>query len=151
MGKPRRSGDAVANSTSQKADGRFTLGEYVFPFSFSFPTHPNALNEEPIPNASPISPFPTLLVGSIRNTSSSTFPLDEYASLETRKRQLSVSSPSPTDAEAIPFSPISPRSQPHLSLSCPLPQSFTEKGVNSTVSYDLLVRIDHGRFRGSSK
>ena len=159
MGSPRHTSDADGNAGGQRADGRFASGKYDFPFSFPFPTYANAIKGGTASNTSSISPVPTIAVGSVRNNSPfSTFPLnDTPRNLETQKRTLWVSrptsagSPSPTDAEATPFSPISPTSQTHLSLSCPLPQSFLERGVNSTVFYDLLVRIDHGRFRGSSK
>ena len=160
MGKPRCSANADANATSQKADGRFGPGKYNFHFSFPFPTYANAIKEDPTPRAS-ISPFPTIAVGSFRNISSFSshvFPLNDTPSNpEAEKGSLWVSRPttsglpSHTGPEAIASSPASPAGQSHLSLACPLPQSFMEKGVNSNVSYDLLVRIDHGRFRGSSK
>jgi hypothetical protein len=47
-------------------------------------------------------------------------------------------------------SPIS-TTFPRARLASPLPQSFTEKGLNPSVAYEISVCIVHGRFRASSR
>jgi len=156
MGDPVHS-DAN-NILKTKFDGRFAPGRYTFPFSFCIPTHPHTITKSAA-TLGPISPFPPLAVGVIQDiTPSATLHLQEYG--EKKSSTSRFASPAVKAETELSASQIknSDRSQPsailhrgHRSLASPLPQSFMERGMKPSVSYDISVSIIHGRFRASSK
>ena len=145
MGDPLLSNDADSISLKKKKfDGRFVQGQYTFPFSFPFPTNANSTTKSIIDGDS-ISPFPSPAHNHMPNISekrrrTSCFTSNMSPLSDTASSSSQISSPITSI-----LSPV------RHSLTSPLPQSFVEKTIGPTVTYEILVRIVHGRLRTSSR
>ena len=155
MGVPLHSDSDLNPTQNKKFDGRFTQGKYTFPFSFPFPSHPNTIPKPEPPCTNFISPFdvgqsPTSAPRERihRKEKEALRPSDSKSSNVSPQTDL-LSPQMQTPSSPSSSTTMSPSA--HQGLPSPLPQSFLEKGINLNISYEISVRITHGRFRGATR
>jgi hypothetical protein len=160
MGDPVSDNPGPDSNGIQKKrnDGRLPPGLYAFPFSFPFPT----LSKSEVLNSSLVSPIsPHTADTTLRSTHSPPYdngpgpqnPQNPQKAQGTWIRRFASSVVSPSSSRQVQQTSVdhSDTSEPPQSLASQMPQTFMEKDISPNVTYDISVRIIHGRFKASNK